>query len=572
MKIEVNKSAVEAEKGETILEVLKRIGIEIPTLCHMQDLFPTGACRMCVVELEGREGLVPSCASYVYEGMKIYTHSPKVLNARKTIVELLLANHPDDCLYCMRNKTCELQDLAAEFGIKQRRYSEFKKYYKLDISSPSIVRDQSKCILCGRCVRVCEEVMSVSAIDFVGRGSFAEVGTSFQEGMNKSSCINCGQCIRICPTGALSERNNLKEVINALADPKKHVVIQHAPAVSVTIGEYFGFPPGTDVAALMTAGLRKIGFDKVFDTSFSADLTIMEEASELVDRIKNNKPLPMFTSCSPAWVKFVEEFYPEFLPNISTCKSPQQMLGAIIKHYYADKQGIDPKNIYSVSIMPCTAKKFESQRMEHISKEGYRDVNAAITTRELAELFEMFHIDFNSLEFSQPDNPFGQRSSAGKLFGATGGVMEAAIRTAYYLLTGDELENLEISAVRDFADIKEATVDIKGTEVKVAVANGISSAKKILEDIKAGKRDYHFVEVMSCPGGCINGGGQPYGLDMDKVRSRLKALYNIDEKANLRVSHQNPSIIKLYKEFLGEPLSGKSHELLHTKYHSRDLL
>ncbi|MEI6092498.1 MAG: NADH-dependent [FeFe] hydrogenase, group A6, partial [bacterium] len=537
-------------------------------LCHMDELFPSGACRMCVVEVEGEHNLVPSCALEIRDGMKIKTHSPRVLKARKTIIELLLVNHPDDCLYCERNGTCELQDLSEELGIRERRYSGVKTDYEIDNSSISIVKDSSKCILCGRCVRMCEEIQGVSAIDFVSRGSDSMVAPAFKQGLNLSSCINCGQCVRICPTGALSERNNIKEVINALMDPDKVVVAQHAPSVSVTIGEYFNFKEGTDVCGILTAALRKIGFKRVFDTAFSADLTIMEEASELVERIKTGGTLPMMTSCSPGWVKFVEQFYPEFIENISTCKSPQQMLGSVIKNYYAQKEGIDPSKIYSVSIMPCTAKKFEADRKEMMSGD-YPDIDVAITTRELAKILKMFNIDFGSLQAEVADNPFGERSSAGKLFGATGGVMEAAIRTAHFLITGKEMKDPELKEIRSLEGIKEATYKIGNLHLNVAVVSGLGNARRMLEEIKAGRKNIHFMEVMSCPGGCIAGGGQPYGMEMKKIEARMKSLYKIDKDSKIRTSHNNELIKSIYKDFLDKPLSHKSHKLLHTKYMKR---
>lgn len=568
LNIEVNGKQIQAKKGETILTVLRENGISVPTLCHMDELFPSGACRMCVVEVEGEHNLVPSCALEIREGMKIKTHSPRVLKARKTIIELLLVNHPDDCLYCERNGTCELQDLSEELGIRERRYSGVKTDYEIDNSSVSIIKDSSKCILCGRCVRMCEEIQGVSAIDFVSRGSDSMVAPAFKQGLNLSSCINCGQCVRICPTGALSERNNIKEVINALMDPEKIVVVQHAPSVSVTIGEYFNFKEGTDVCGMLTAALRKIGFKRVFDTAFSADLTIMEEASELVERIKNGGKLPMMTSCSPGWVKFVEQFYPEFIDNISTCKSPQQMLGSVIKNYYAQKEGIDPSKIYSVSIMPCTAKKFEADRKEMMSGD-YPDIDIAITTRELAKILKMFNIDFGSLQAEMADNPFGERSSAGKLFGATGGVMEAAIRTAYFLITGKEMKDPELKEIRSLEGIKEASYKIGSLHLNVAVVSGLGNARKMLEEIKAGRKNIHFMEVMSCPGGCIAGGGQPYGMDMKKIEARMKSLYKIDKDSKIRTSHNNELIKSIYKDFLEKPLSHKSHKLLHTKYMKR---
>lgn len=569
MEIIINNKKVEAKPKETILEVARRNGVDIPTLCHIEELTPNGACRLCVVEVDGFKNLVPSCSQEVSEGMNIKTHSTRVLIARKTIVELLLANHPDDCLYCFKNGECELQNLAEELSVRERRYKNDRKDYSIDTSSVSIVRDPSKCILCGRCVRICEEVQGVSTIDFINRGSSSMVAPAYNQGLNLSSCVNCGQCVKVCPTGALTEKNQIKEVTNALMDPNKFVVVQHAPSVSVSLGEYFGYPEGTDVCDVMTACLRKMNFDRVFDTSFSADLTIMEEASELIHRIQNKGKLPLFTSCSPAWVKFLEQFYPEFIDNVSSCKSPQQMLGAVIKSFYAKNEGIDPKNIYVVSIMPCTAKKFEASRPEMIN-DFCPDIDAVLTTRELAKLFKIFNIDMNKVAPEEADTPFGERSSAGKLFGASGGVMEAAIRSAYYFINKTELKEKEIKELREEKGIKEAIVDMKIMKLKVAVVSGLSNARKVLDDMKAGKRDYHFIEVMSCPGGCINGGGQPYELDKNKVKSRMSALYKIDKEEKLRTSHNNPSIVRIYKEFLKEPLSKVSHKYLHTHYKKRN--
>ncbi len=571
INIEVNGKTIEAKTGETLLTALRRAGIHVPTLCHMENLFPSGACRMCVVEIEGQRGLIPSCAYPVAEGMKVKTHSPRAVMARKTIIELLLANHPDDCLYCVRNNSCELQSLASDHGVRQRRYSSARTVSKMDMSSPALVRDPDKCILCGKCVRVCEEIQGVSAIDFINRGSKTTVGTAFNQGLNVSSCVYCGQCIMVCPTGALHERTDIPEVAAALDDPDRIAVIQHAPAVSVTIGEAFGLKPGADVIGLLTAALRQLGFKYVFDTSFSADLTVMEEAAELAHRVKTGGVLPMFTSCSPAWVKFVEEFYPELLPNLSSCKSPQQMLGALIKHYWAPKSGIDPQKIFSVSVMPCTAKKFEATRSE-FAVGGVPDLDAVLTTRELVQFIRQRGLNLKNMEPEVCDLPFGQRSSAGKLFGASGGVMEAALRTAHFMLTGQELDNLKVQAVRGAQGIKEASVRIGETEVGVAVVSGLANARKILDEIKDGRKDLLFVEIMSCPGGCINGGGQLIGTDMDAVRSRMQALYNIDRDDALRVAHKNQWITKLYEEYLGEPLGEKSHHLLHTRYAKRDVV
>ena len=569
--IEVNGKNVEAQKGEMLLTTLRRAGIEVPTLCQMEGLAPSGACRMCVVEVEGQRGLTPSCAFPVNDGLKVKTHSPRVMRARKTIVELLLSDHPDDCLYCARNNRCELQSLASDLGVRERRYNGQRSVYHIDASSPSLIRDPDKCILCGRCVRVCEEIQNVGAIDFIGRGSKTRVGTAFDQGLNVSSCINCGQCIVVCPTGALREQTQTKEVLAALNDPEKVVVIQHAPAVSVSLAEEFGMKAGSDICGIMTTALRTIGFKRVFETSFSADLTIMEEASELVHRIKTGGVLPMMTSCSPGWIKFVEQAHPDFLPNLSTCRSPQQMLGAIIKSYYAEREGIDPENIYSVAAMPCTAKKFERERPE-MARNGIPDVDAVLTTRELAEMFRLFGLDLAKLQPAPADLPFGERSTAGKLFGATGGVMEAAIRTAHYLITGEELQELEVKTVRGMNGIKVARVKIADLDVGVAVANGLGNASRLLDELRHGRDDLHFIEVMTCPGGCVGGGGQPLGTDIEKTRTRMKALYQIDRQESTRVSHRNESVKRLYEEFLGEPLGKRSHELLHTHYERRDVV
>ncbi len=572
INIEVNGRTVQAEPNEMLLKALRRAGINIPTFCNIDGLPASGSCRMCVVEVEGQRALVPSCAFPVFEGMKVKTHSDRVIQARRTIIELLLADHPADCFYCERNGNCQLQELAEELGIRSHRYAGQKSEHLLDTSSPSIMRDANKCILCGKCVRVCEEIQTVSCLDFIHRGSKAIVGTAFNEGMNQSSCINCGQCVAVCPTGALTANSHVQRVIAALQDPNLHVVVQHAPAVSVSIGEEFGLPMGTDAMGVMHAAMRRLGFNKVFDTSFSADLTIMEEGTELISRLKNGGVLPMFTSCSPGWIKFLETFYPEFIPNVSSCKSPQQMLGAVIKTFYAERNNLDPKKVFSVSVMPCTAKKFEMDRPE-MGRNGYKDIDAVLTTREMAQLIRIYGLDLKTLEPEQADSPFGERSTAGKLFGVTGGVMEAAVRTAYAVLTGTELGELKIEALRGIEGAKEAHLDINGLQVGVAVVSGLGNARALLEQIKSGERkDIQFIEVMTCPGGCINGGGQPYGACPDKVRARMQSLYNIDTEGSIRVSHKNEEIQQLYKEYLGEPNGHKSHELLHTHYQERNPL
>jgi len=570
-EIEINKRRVAAEQGETILDVLERNGVKVPTLCHMKDMLPSGSCRMCVVELEESGRLVSSCSFPVAGGMKVNTHSAKVIEARKAIVELLLSNHPDDCLYCVRNGNCELQGLSKELNVTERRIHGVKNNFSIDQSSPSIVRDPDKCILCGRCIRVCEEVMGVSAIDFINRGSKTVIGAAFNNGLNTSSCVNCGQCIMVCPTGALTEKNHFAEISEAINDPEKTVVVQYAPAISVSLAEAFGMEPGKDINGILNAALRKVGFDTVFDTTFSADLTIMEESAELIGRIREGGTLPMITSCCPAWIKYAEEFATDFLPNLSSCKSPQQMMGAVIKSYYAKKEGIDPEKIYSVSIMPCTAKKFEAQRNE-MTHGGITDVDAVLTTRELADFIRMHGVDIHKLEPELADSPMGYRSSAGKLFGASGGVMEAAIRTAYHSITGKELVRFRIPAVRGLEGRKEARIDVDGMEIGVAVVSGLGNAKVLLDEIRNGRNDIHFIEIMACPGGCIAGGGQKIGAGKEDILARMKSLYRIDDEESIKVSHRNPDIIEIYNKFLGKPCGHMSHELLHTSYEAREVM
>jgi iron-only hydrogenase group A len=571
MTIEANGRPIEARSGEMLLTALRRAGIRVPTLCYLADLFPTGACRMCVVEVDGQRTLVPSCAFPVAEGMKVHTHSPRALRARKTIVELLLANHPDDCLYCIRNGVCQLQVLAEELGVRQRRYMGVRTSSKIDTSSPSIIRDPDKCILCGKCVRMCEEVQGVAAIDFHGRGSRTRVSTAFDEGLNVSSCVNCGQCILACPTGALREQSHIKEVLAALDDPKRFVVVQHAPSVSVTLAEEFGARPGADVAGQLNAALRQLGFERVFDSSFAADLMIMEEASELVERIKNGGKLPLLTSCSPGWIKFVEQAYPDFIDNLSTCKSPQQMLGAVVKTYFAERMSLDPAKIFSVSIMPCTAKKFEAERPE-MARDGMPDIDAVLTTRELARVLRMRGLDLAALAPEPADSPLDERSTAGKLFGASGGVMEAAIRTAHFMLTGRELEHPRVMAVRGPQGLKEAAIKIGDLDVNVVAISGLANARRLLDEIRRGWRQVHFVEVMTCPGGCVAGGGQPLRTDPETIEARMQALYRIDRDERVRTAHGNEAVQRLYREHLGQPLGTRSHELLHTRYSRRDVV
>jgi iron-only hydrogenase group A len=568
VQLTINSIKVNAEEGMTILDAAKSVGIHVPTLCHLKNLTPTGACRMCVVEVEGQRGLIPSCAYPVYEGMVVETNSPRVRRARKTIVELLVENHPQDCLVCVRNKNCELQDLSEQYGVREHRYAGETKKHAIDVSSPSIERDPAKCILCGRCVRVCNEIQKVGAIDFTNRGFSSIVTTPYNKGINVSECILCGQCILVCPTAALRERSALKEVAYALNDKKKFTIAQVAPAVRASLGEEYNLPMGTNVTGQLVTGLKRLGFDKVFDTNFAADLTIMEEGTELVNRIKNNKKLPMFTSCCPGWIKYIEQNRPEMLEHISTCKSPHEMLGAITKTYYAKKMGLDPKDIFVVSIMPCTVKKFESDRPE-LSEVLMQDVDAVLTTRELVRYFKMAGIDFSDLPEDKFDNPLGESTGAAVIFGTSGGVMEAALRTAYHILTGNELEKLEFEDIRGLKGIKETSVKIDSMELHIAVVNGIGNVGPVLDEIQNGTSKYDFIEVMACPGGCINGGGQPIHNKPEKVQKRIKALYEIDAEMACRRSHENEAVKTIYKEFFKEPNSHKSHEILHTTYTDR---
>lgn len=559
-----NGVPVEAESDQTILEAARSHGIKIPTLCHMEELVPSGACRICVVEVEGIRNLVPSCAYPVAEGMVVKTHSPRIRRARKTIIELLLANHPDECLYCLRNGDCELQKLAQEFGIRERRYSGHKRTYAIDSSSAAIERDPNKCILCGRCVRVCDEIQGVGAIDFIGRGFDNMVLPPFNEDIADSDCVFCGQCVLACPTGALREKSALGNVWTAILDPHKKVIVQIAPAVRVSIAEELGMEPGTDITGKLIAGLRRLGFDRVFDTNFAADVTIMEEASELVERIKNGGPLPLMTSCSPAWIKFIERNYPDMLENLSSCKSPQQMFGALAKTYYAQKQNWSAGDIFVVSIMPCTAKKFEATR-EEMGRDGYHDVDAVLTTRELLRMFSTAGVEVLKLADGEFDHPLGESTGAAVIFGTTGGVSEAALRTASYLITGKEPEKLDFQVLRGYKGIKEAEVAIGDLTLKCAVVHGLKNARTVLDGLRDGLLKYDFIEVMSCPGGCVGGGGQP-AAKRENVRARAQALYMIDVVKSKRASHQNPEVKELYKSFLEKPLSEKAHQLLHTTY------
>lgn len=568
VELTINKIKVKAEDNMTILDAAKSVGITVPTLCHLKDLVPSGACRICSVEVEGFRNLVPSCAYPVSEGLVVETNSPRVRRARKTIVELLVEDHPQDCLVCVRNKNCELQDLAERYSLREHRFHGESKEHSIDISSASMERDPGKCILCGRCVRVCNEVQKIGAIDFTNRGFKSIVTTPYDKGLNVSDCILCGQCIVVCPTAALRERSSMKEVSSALESRTKFAVAQIAPAVRATLGEEYHLPLGTDVTGKLVTGLKRLGFKKVFDTNFAADLTIWEEANELIHRLVNNEPVPMFTSCCPGWVKFLEHNYPDLIQHLSSCKSPHEMEGAVLKTYYAKKLGISPKDVFVVSIMPCTVKKFEASRPE-LNEEKLQDVDAVLTTRELVRFFNVAGIDFADLNDSEFDNPLGESTGAAAIFGTSGGVMEAALRTAYFTLTGENLETMELNAVRGTDGVKETIIKIGDKELHVAVVNGIGNVREILDQVREGRSHYQFVEVMACPGGCINGGGQPIHQKTDKVLQRMRALYEIDKKMLKRRSHENESIKTLYKEFFIEPGSHVSHEILHTHYHSR---
>lgn len=567
----IDGQQVTVPEGTTVLEAARSIGIHIPTLCYLKDINQIGACRVCLVEVEGNRKLQASCVFPVSEGMVVHTNSPRVREARKITVELILSDHPQDCLTCVRNQNCELQKLARDLGIREVRFTGRKTNRPVDDSSPSIVRDPNKCILCRRCIAVCSEIQGVNILGALERGFETVVSPAWQQAIGETACTNCGQCVVVCPVGALSEKDDTDKVFEALADPEKHVVVQTAPAVRVALGEEFGMPPGSIVTGKMVAALRRLGFDRVFDTDFSADLTIMEEAHEFIHRLQSGGTLPMITSCSPGWIKFIEHHYPDMLDHLSTCKSPQQMFGALAKTYYAQKAGIDPAKIVSVSIMPCTAKKYEAKRPE-MNASGYQDVDYVLTTRELARMLRAAGVDWNAIEPEEYDAPLGISTGAGLIFGATGGVMEAALRTAYEVVTKKELPSLDFEEVRGLEGIKEATVDLNGIKLKVAVAHTLGNARRILEAIRAGKADYHFIEVMACPGGCIGGGGQPRPVDNEVRQKRIDAIYQGDRDMPIRKSHENPAIKALYEEFLGQPNGHKSHELLHTTYTRRTVL
>lgn len=575
VNIKINGKEVQVAEGLSVLEACKGIGIKIPSLCYHPDVNAWASCGICVVKMENNGKMIRACSTKVYEGLSIITHDPQINRARRTVLELILSNHPQDCLQCVRNGNCELQDLAAEFGLRENRFEHFLKNQPVDDSNGSIVFDRDKCINCGRCVQVCQEVQNVWAIDFQGRGGKTIIGPAAGMLLNDSPCIRCGQCAAHCPTGAIHEFSNFAPLWEKIYDPDVVTAVQIAPSVRVALGEEFGMEPGELSTGKIYAALRRIGFDYIFDSNFSADLTIMEEGTEFVGRLtKGQGKIPLFTSCCPAWVDYAEKNYPDMLDNVSTAKSPQQMMGSVIKTYWAQKMGINPEKVYSVSIMPCTAKKYEVHRDSNMSASGYQDVDISFTTRELAKLIKQAGIDFTALEDEKADSPLGEYTGAGTIFGATGGVMEAAVRTAYKVITGSELADLNLTPVRGLDGVKSAKLDIAGTEVRVAVVHQLGNVAKVMDAVREAaargeEPPYHFIEVMACRGGCVGGGGQPYGTT-DEVRTkRAKGLYKEDEASVKRCSHDNEEVAAVYKEFFGEPNSEKAHHLLHTHYQER---
>jgi iron-only hydrogenase group A len=570
-EIEVNGKPIKARRGDTLLMTLERNGIKVPTLCHVRDLFPSGACRMCVVEVEGRQSLIPACSHPVEEWMKVHTHSPRVIKARKTNTELLLSNHPDDCLYCERNGNCELQKLAENLNVRERRFYGRKNRYKTDPSSASLLRDPAKCILCGRCIRICGEVQKISALDFIGRGNKTQVGPAFNKGMNLSNCINCGQCVMVCPTGALAEKQSQTKLQDALHNPAVKTVIQCSPSLSVTLAEEFGLRAGKDIEGVMFAALRKLGFDYVFDSSFGADLLVSEQATELLGRLKNPDAGPLFSSCCPAWVKYAEQTLPDMLGNLSLCKSPQQMLGAMITSHFSAQLGVPPDSVYSVSAMPCIARKFEAQR-EHMTHKGISDVDLVLTTRELARLIRLNGIDIEQVEPELSDRPYQARSSAGKMTAVTGGLTEAILRTLHFLITGKETAQLKIQEMRSGKGRKEYAVKIGEFKLGFAIVNGIGHVPALMDELRKGRRDLHYIEVMACEGGCVGGGGQPIHPGADHIRARAKSIYELDDKESNRFAHQNASLQALYRDFLIHPGSEVCRDHLYTTFESREVM
>jgi len=571
VSLTIDEVKIQVPEGTTIMEAAEKLGIRIPRLCYHPDLSLAGSCRVCIVDVKDMGYYMAACSSQVWEGMEVQTNSPAIRQARRDIVELLCDNHPMDCQICERDGRCELQNLAYSMGVRARHFEGKRKRFPIDISSHSVVRDSEKCVLCGRCVRVCAEIQGVHNLSQHGRGFHTVVGPAHLVNMDDSVCIQCGQCINVCPTAAFVEKRGASAVWDALANPQLHVVVQAAPSIRAAIGEGFGLPPGTPCTGKMVAALRRLGFDAVFDTDFGADLTIVEESHEFLNRLKEG-PLPMITSCSPGWINFMEKFYPELIPHASTCRSPMSMVAAIVKTYYAQTKKLDPKNIFSVAVMPCVAKKYEARRPEHTLPDGTPLTDAVLTTRELIWMIKCYGIDFASLPDAEFDSPMGVASGAGDIFGTTGGVMEATLRAASELVTGKPADRLEFTEVRAVEGLREVYVAIGDHNIRVAVANGITNAKKVLDKVVAGEEHYHIIEVMACPGGCIGGGGQPYPpegmkvLDPKLLALRAQALYRIDSGKELRKSHDNPAIEELYDQFLGAPGSAKAYELLHTHY------
>ena len=562
---------VKVPKGSTVLDAARAAGIYVPTLCNIDGHKALGACRVCLVEVEGGRGLQASCALPATDGMVVNTNTKRVHDARKTVVELMLSAHRQECLTCVRSLNCELQDLSKRLGIQENRFAGEMPPELVDTTSPSVVRDSGKCILCRRCVTVCHEVQSVGQLFPVDRGFGTVIAPAAKKNLGDVACVACGQCISACPVGALREKDHKTRVWEALADDSKYVVVQTAPAVRAAIGEEFGMPAGSLVTKKMVAGLRRLGFDKVFDTDFTADLTIIEEGNELLQRVKTGGVLPLITSCSPGWIQFIEHFYPQLLPHVSSCKSPQQMFGALAKTYYADKIGVKPEDMYVVSIMPCTAKKLEAGRPEMAVNEGIPDVDAVLTTREAAQMMREMGIEFDKLPDEAFDEPLGISTGAAVIFGATGGVMEAALRTVYEVVTGETLADVNFTAIRGLEGVKEATVQVGDLPVKVAIASGLANARALMDKIVAGEADYHFIEIMCCPGGCLGGGGQPIPTNDAVRKARMRAIYQEDAGLPMRKSHENPAVTALYEEFLIEPLGHKSHKLLHTTYIARSI-
>jgi NADH-quinone oxidoreductase subunit G len=574
IELEINGIPVSVEAGTTILDAAEQVGVKIPKLCYHSDLEPWAACGICVVKSEGSPKMLRACATAVAPGMKVITHDPEIVKVRRTVLELILSTHPNDCLQCGRNGNCELQTLAEEFGIREVPYEKRVAEIPVDNTTGSIVLNPEKCVKCGRCVKVCQDMQDVWALEFIGRGEDTRIAPAADVTLNESPCIKCGQCSAHCPVGAIYENDQTKVVWNAIEEGEKHCVVQIAPAVRVAIGEAFGMEPGTLSTGKLYAALRRIGFDAVFDTNFSADLTILEEGSEFVKRVTEGGVLPQITSCCPAWTDYMEKYANDFIPNFSTAKSPQQMLGAMAKSYYAEKASVEAKDMYVVSIMPCTAKKFEVARDDNMSSTGFQDVDVALTTREIARMIKQAGIDFNSLPEEEADSLLGEYTGAGTIFGVTGGVMEAALRSAYYLITKEDLEDVNFQACRGLEGVKEAEIDIKGTKIRIAIAHQMGNVEAVLDRVRKAKEKgeelpWHFIEVMACRGGCIGGGGQPVGAT-DEVRlKRTAGIYTDDEKSVQRCSHHNPMITKIYEEYLGEPMSHKAHELLHTGYQER---